>query len=92
VSRRVYRVDVGRVIVSGVSPATMAGLDRATLQALVERAVTDRLASAALFEGRAARATMQVTDRTVSTGGAGAVAAAVAAQVAHAATGGARRG
>jgi hypothetical protein len=69
----------------------MAGLDRATLQGLVERAVADRLAGAALPAGRVARATMQVTDRTVSTGGAAAVAAAVATQVGLA-TGGTPRG
>jgi hypothetical protein len=92
VSRIVYRVDVGRVIVSGVSPSTMARLDRAALQTLVTQAVAERLAGAALPAGRATRTTVQVTDRSVSTGGAPAVAAAVATQVVRAATGGARRG
>jgi hypothetical protein len=70
----------------------MAGLDRAALQTLVEHAVAERLAGAVLPAGRAAHTTVQVTDRTVSSGGAPVLAAAVATHVVRAATGGARRG
>ena len=91
-SRLVYRVDVGRVVVTGVPPAQVARLDRAALATLVELAVARRLETAALPAGFSARLTVHATDRSVSTGGAPAIAAAVATQVALAATGGTRRG
>jgi hypothetical protein len=85
----VYHVEVGRVVVSGASTGR---LDARELQTLVEHAVARELANAALPEGPTMRAAVQVTERSLATGGASAVAGAVAAGVARAAGGGSRRG
>ena len=88
-TRWTYHVDVDRVIVHG---AGVDRLDGNELRALVERAVTRELSDAPLPAGRTMRAAVQITARTVTTGGAPGVAAAVASGIATAARGGARRG
>ena len=88
-TRRVYRVEVGRVVVSGVGAGP---LDARELQALVEGAVARELANAALPTGPTMHASVQVQGRSLATGGMSAVAAAVAAGVRRAAGGGPRHG
>jgi len=82
-----YRVEVGRVVITG---AGVAALDAAELRALVEQAVAREAARAPLTAVRAVRASVRVTAASLATPGA--VAGAVATGVVRALGGGVTRG
>ena len=86
-SRAPYRIDVERVVVTGVGSAA---LDAAILHGLVERAVAQEAARAPLPAGRAIHASVRVTAASLATPGA--VAGAVAEGVVRAMGGGVSRG
>jgi len=87
VTRQIYQVDVDRVVIEGVA----APLDAAALRPLVEAAIARALGQSALPGGRTMHASVQIESRAIVSGGAPAVASAVASGVAQA-VGGSRRG
>jgi hypothetical protein len=88
-TRHVYRVDVGRVVVTG---AGAARIDARELRTLVENAVAREMANCALPGGRTRRATVSVNTPALTGSSAPALAGAVAAGLARALGGGSPHG